>query len=136
MNTVSTVHDKSKDELLDILEDKKKKASKDNKKKYAKNKVKRHEEYIKKKKQIDCDCGKKVLNTSLSKHKLSKQHLHDVREKARKQEVLVINMGAAADKVENSGEHHDVYNCNLPNVPCGCIQDVLDPNYTEVSPSS
>jgi hypothetical protein len=113
MNTVATVHDKSKNELLDILEDKKQKQKKDNQKKYGKNKTKRHDDYVKKKKLIDCDCGKKVLNTSLNKHKLSKQHIHDVKEKARKQEVMIINIGPAADKVEE-----------------------LDPNYTEVSPSS
>jgi hypothetical protein len=88
MSKVATVHDKSKDELLDILEEKKQKQKGKNQKKYVKSKGQRHEDYIKNKQLVDCECGKKVLKTSLKKHQLSRQHAHDVKELARKKDIF------------------------------------------------
>lgn len=88
---MNNIHDKDRDELLDLLEAQRLKAKEKNRRMYLKTQQKKKKEKYQKAKaegkpkpRKDCECGKTVNANGYKKHLSSEQHKHFIREKERK----------------------------------------------------
>lgn len=102
---------KEKNELLDLIEEMKKKKRVRNQKIYQRNKEKRALKYKKDKLLLsDCECGVKIMTSSLKKHQNTKKHIHDLAVIKRKAEMNAveckkdIKVELEAEKLEHNGK--------------------------------
>ncbi len=86
MNILS-LEEKSKQELLDIIAEEKRKVRNRSHKQYLKSKEKRKAKYLEKKQPHTCECGRRIDISSLELHKTRKCHLIWVKEQELKKKI-------------------------------------------------
>jgi hypothetical protein len=84
---ILALEEKSKQELLDIIAEEKKKARKRSHLQYLKCKEKRKAQYLEKKKMHTCECGRRIDITSLKVHQTRKCHMIWVKEQELKKKI-------------------------------------------------